>query len=264
MQIIVCVKQTPKSEEVRINPETGCLVRTGTAGELNPCDLHALEAAALLKEQTGARVCALTMGPLSAEEILRESIARGADEVFLLSDASFAGADTYATAYTLAKGIEKIAPADDALVICGLYSADGDTGSVGAQIAAWLGLPYACAVQKIVRGEDRSLTIQCATDGGSETVTLPRPCVISVLKEIAAPRVRSVQGRMRAKKASVTVWNAQDIGADNTKTGLAGSPTRVLKTFAPQTAAHADGIAGENAREKARNLIACLKEKNLI
>lgn len=265
MHIIVCVKQTPQAQSIQINPETGCLVRAGTAGELNPFDVHALEAAVVLKEQTGAQVSVLTMGPAQAEQVLRESIARGADAVFHLCDASFAGADTYATSYTLARAIEKIGaqtPAD--LIICGAQSTDGDTGHVGAQIAAWLNCPYAGDVKKIVRTGEQSIVVRRATEEGCQTAEVPFPCVISVLKEASCPRVAGVKGRILAKTAPVTVWNADDISADKTKTGLAGSPTRVVKTFAPEHTESGAVIDGENAREKARNLVARLKENNII
>ena len=265
MHIIACIKQTPKTESIQINPETGCLVRAGTAGELNPFDVHALEAAVLLKEQMDGRVSAVTMGPQSAQEVLREGIARGADAVFHLCDASFAGADTYATSYALARGIEKISaqtPVD--MIICGAQSTDGDTGNVGAQVAAWLGYPYAGSVKKITCVTEKYIEVQCKADGGKVNIRLPLPCVISVLKEIASPRVRSVKGRLLAKTAAVTTWTATDIQADPSKIGLGGSPTRVVKTFAPERSETAASIGGTDPCEKARSLVALLKENNLI
>jgi len=265
MHIIVCVKQTPKSENVQIDKATGCLIRTGTQSAMNPFDEYALEEAVLLKEQTGGHVCVITMGPPQAQDVLRDSIARGADEVFLLSGAEFAGADTLATGYALSKGIEKINSQHAAdLIICGKQSNDSDTGNVGAQVAAWLGYPYAGEVKKITCVTEKYIEVLCQADEADMHIRLPLPCVISVLKTIACPRVRSVKGRLRAQTAPITTWAGEDIHADKTKLGLAGSPTRVIKSFAPERSEKATFVDGTDACEKARALVARLKEHDLI
>ena len=265
MHIIVCVKQTPKSENVQIDKATGCLIRTGTQSAMNPFDEYALEEAVLLKEQTGGHVCVITMGPPQAQDVLRDSIARGADEVFQLGDRAFAGSDTWSTSYALSKGIEKInrlQPVD--LIICGKQTNDSDTGHIGPQISAWLKIPNAAFVKKVVRVNEKSIVVERLTEDGSEVVELQFPCVLSVVKEINKPRVRSVKGRMLAKRAPVTVWTADDVQADKTMLGMHNCPTRVVKSFVPKREVNATVIAGANGKEKAAKLVEMLKENNYI
>lgn len=265
MHLLVCVKQTPKTDTVKIDPATGCLLRAGAESVINPFDEYALEQAVVLKEQQGGSVSVITMGPPQAQSVLRDSIARGADEVFLLSGAEFAGSDTWSTSYALAKGVQKISqksPAD--LIICGLQSNDSDTGHVGAQLAAWLNYPYAGDVQKILKVTPQSVVVLSLADEGKNVLELPFPCVISVSKNTVTPRVRSVKDRLRAKTAPVTTWTADDIGADKNKLGLHNSPTRVVKSFAPKSVTTAQTIDGATPQEKAEKLAALLKENHYI
>lgn len=265
MHLLVCVKQTPKTDNIKIDPATGCLLRAGVESVMNSFDEYALEQAVVLKEQQGGNVSVITMGPPQAQDVLRDSVARGADEVFHLSGAEFAGSDTWSTSYALAKGVQKISeksPVD--LIICGLQSNDSDTGHVGAQLAAWLNYPYAGNVQKILKVTPNSVVVLSPADEGKNVLELPFPCVISVSKDIVAPRVRSVKGRLRAKTAPVTTWTADDIGADKNKLGAAHSPTRVVKSFAPERTAAALTIEGATPQEKAEKLAALLKENHYI
>jgi len=265
MHIVACVKQTPKSENVKIDPATGCLVRSGAASAMNPFDEYALEEAVLLKEQLGGTVSVLTMGPPQAEAVLRDSVARGADAVYQLGDMAFAGSDTWATSYALSKGIEKIAagqPVD--LIICGKQTNDSDTGHIGPQISAWLHYPNAAFVKKIIQANENSVTVERLTEDGSEVLTLPYPCVLSVVKDINKPRVSSVKGRLAAKRVTVTKWTADDIGADKQKLGMKNCPTRVVKSFVPKREVCATCVQGTNAKEKGKALVALLKENKLI
>ena len=257
MHLIVCIKQTPKTEQVKIDPATGCLIRTDE-GMMNPFDEHALEAAVTLKEQLGGRVSAVTMGPPQAEQVLRDAVARGADAVYHLCGAEFAGSDTWGTAYALSKAVEKISAGVPVLVLCGQQTTDSDTGHVGPQVAAWLNWPQAAFVKKIIRADEKTLSIERAAQGGSEIIKLPLPCVIAVGKEAAVPRVSSVKGRLAAKTAPVTRWTADDIGADKNNLGAANSPTRVLRSFTPQTQTAGAVLTG-NTQEKAARLAAVLK-----
>ncbi len=265
MHIVACVKQTPKSDNVKIDPATGCLIRSGAESAMNPFDEYALEEAVLLKEQLGGTVSVITMGPPQAEAVLRDSIARGADRVYQLGDRAFAGSDTWSTSYALSKGIEKInsiLPVD--LIICGKQTNDSDTGHIGPQISAWLGWPNAAFVKKVIAADDKTITVERLTEDGGEVLQLPYPCVLSVVKDINSPRVRSVKGRLAAKRAEITVWTADDVAADKEKLGITHCPTRVVKSFVPKREVTASVVAGANAKERGAKLVALLKENNYI
>ncbi len=260
MHILACVKQTPKSDNVKIDPVTGCLVRSGTESAMNPYDEYALETAVTLKEQLGGTVSVITMGPPAAEKVLRDSIAQGADTVYQLGDIAFAGSDTWSTSYALATGAQKINSLQKIdLIICGKQTNDSDTGHIGPQISAWLGWPNAAFVRKIVNVNEQSITVERLTENGTDVLELPYPCVISVVKEISNPRVASVKGRLAAKKAVVVKWTADDIGADKNKLGVKNCPTRVVKSFSPQRDHQAVVVEGNTHAEKAAHLIALLK-----
>ncbi len=265
MHILACVKQTPKSDNVKIDPATGCLIRSGAESAMNPFDEYALEEAVCLKEQLGGTVSVITMGPPAAENVLRDSIARGADKVYQLGDMAFAGSDTWATSYALSKGAEKINALEKIdIILCGKQTNDSDTGHIGPQISAWLQWPNAAFVRRVVQADEKGITVERLTEDGTEELYLPYPCVISVVKEISDPRVRSVKGRLAAKRAEVVKWTADDIGADKTKLGLKNCPTRVVKSFAPQRDSSAVVIEGANGKEKAAKLVDLLKENKYI
>ncbi len=146
MKIIVCVKQVPDAKDVRLDPKTNTLAREGVESIMNPYDRHALEEAVAIKEKLGGTVMVITMGPPQAEAVLREAIACGADDGVLISDRAFAGADTWATSYTLAKAVEMLGSFD--LVLCGKQAIDGDTAQVGPGLACRLRVPFATCIQK--------------------------------------------------------------------------------------------------------------------
>lgn len=265
MHILACVKQTPKSDNVKIDPATGCLIRSGAESAMNPFDEYALEEAVCLKEQLGGTVSVITMGPPAAENVLRDSIARGADKVYQLGDMAFAGSDTWATSYALSKGAEKINALEKIdIILCGKQTNDSDTGHIGPQISAWLQWPNAAFVRRVVQADEKGITVERLTEDGTDELYLPYPCVISVVKEISDPRVRSVKGRLAAKRAEVVKWTADDIGADKIKLGLKNCPTRVVKSFAPQRDSSAVVIEGANGKEKAAKLVDLLKENKYI
>lgn len=265
MHIVACVKQTPKSDNVKIDPQTGCLIRSGAASDINPFDEYALEEAVTLKEQLGGTVSVITMGPPQAEAVLKDSIARGADKAYQLGDMAFAGSDTWSTSYALSKGIEKIAaqqPVD--LVICGKQTNDSDTGHIGPQISAWLGWPNAAFVKRVVKAREKSVVVERLTESGTDVLELPYPCVLSVVKEINKPRVKSPKGRILAKRAQVTKWTADDVAADKTKLGIKNCPTNVVKSFVPKREVCAVTVEGANGKEKAAKLVELLKENKYI
>jgi electron transfer flavoprotein beta subunit len=232
MNIIVCIKQVPDAKDVRLDPKTNTLAREGVESIMNPFDRHALEEGVRLKEQHGGKVTVVSMGPPQAEAILREAVACGADEAVLVSDRAFAGADTWATTYTLGKAVEKNGPFD--LIICGKQAIDGDTAQVGPGLGKRLNIPYVSYVKKITGFEIGVLSLHRLMDDGYDEVEMPLPGLLTVVKEINQPRVPSLKGKMRAKSLSIKTMNAEGIGADPESIGLPGSTTQVVKVFSPE------------------------------
>jgi len=231
VNIIVCIKQVPDTAEVKINPETNTLVREGVPSIINPYDLHALEAALQIREQTGGKVSVITMGPPQAENVLREAVSMGADEVRLISDRAFAGSDTWATSYTLYKAIKKI---NYDIILCGKQAIDGDTAQVGPEVAEFLNIPHIAYVRKIDELASGTIRVQRLMDDGYDVVESSLPVLLTVVKEINTPRFPSLKGKMAAKKAVITKMDMRAIGAEEENVGLKGSPTQVRNIFAPQ------------------------------
>jgi electron transfer flavoprotein beta subunit len=247
MNIVVCVKQVPGTMDVKINKETNTIIREGIESVLNPYDAYAVEEGVRIKESKGGKVTVLSMGIPAAAEMLKETIALGVDDAVLLSDRTFAGADTLATSYALSMGIKRIGGID--LVICGKQAADGDTAQVGPSLAEKLGFSHTTYVRKIEETGNGYIRCQRMTEDGYEVIELPLPAVITVVKEINEPRLPSLKGMMKAKKAAVTVWTAEDIGADAEKCGLKGSPTQVVKTFIPTHNVNSEIIEGSSEQQ---------------
>ncbi len=260
MNIVVCIKQVPGTTDVKINPQTNTLIRQGIKNIINPFDTYALEEGVRIKERYGGTVKVLSMGPPQAEEMLREAISLGADESILLSDAAFAGADTWATAFTLAMAIRKMGQYD--LVICGRQTLDGDTGQVGPELAEMLGIPFVAYVCQIEEVSEKQARVKRMTDDGYEVIETPLPAVITVTKEINVPRLPSLRGIARSKKAVIPVWNARELGVDPGGVGLAGSSTRVVKIFFPQRTARAEVFQG-GLESQVDSLLAKLKYAGL-
>lgn len=231
MNIVVCIKQVPDTTDVKINPETNTLIRDGVASIINPFDVYAIEEAVRIKEKYGGSVTVISMGPPQVEASLRDAIAVGVDEAVLLTDRAFAGADTLATAYTLAAGIRKLGQTD--MVILGRQAIDGDTGQVGPELAENLGLPHLTDIRKIEQIEDGSIILQRMLEEGYVRIKANLPIVITVVKEINEPRLPSLRGKMNAKKKEIVRWSAPDVEADPKRLGLTGSPTQVVKIFSP-------------------------------
>lgn len=231
MRIIVCIKQVPDTAEVRINPETNTLIRDGVPSIINPYDMHAIEAGLQVREKTGGTVTVVTMGPPQAETALREAISMGADEAVLLTDRAFAGSDTWATAYALAKAIEHIG-AD--VIICGKQAIDGDTAQVGPEIAEFLDIPHVAYIRKIDEVGDSRIVVQRLMDDGYDVIESSLPVLLTVVREVNVPRLPSLKGKMAAKKAVIKKLSAADIRAEEESLGLKGSPTQVRNIFAPE------------------------------
>ncbi len=261
MNIVVCLKQVPGTTKVEIDPQTNTLIRQGIKNIVNPFDTYALEEGVRLKERYGGRVIAISMGPPQAEEVLREAISTGADEAILLSDSVFAGSDTLATSYTLARAVEKIQEYD--LVICGRQTTDGDTGQVGPELAEMLGIPFVAYVSKVEEIDNGHMRVQRMVEEGHEVIEMPLPGVITVVKEINTPRLPSLRGLAKAKSVVIPVWTAQELGVDMDRVGLSGSATQVIKIFFPQRVPRGEMLQG-NLESQVESLIDKLRECKIV
>jgi len=245
MHFVVCIKQVPDTAEVKIDPETNTLVRAGVESIANPYDVVALEEAVRLKEKYGGKVTVISMGPPQADSSLRQALSLGADDAVLLSDRAFAGADTLATAYALSKMIEKIGGVD--LVICGKQAIDGDTAQVGPGIATRLGIPQLTYVSKVreIDPNKKKIVVERMLENGREVVEASLPVLITVVKDINEPRLPSLLGIKKAAKAQIPTVTATDLGVDENKVGLKGSPTWVSKIFTPEARGGGEVLKGE-------------------
>jgi electron transfer flavoprotein beta subunit len=210
---------------------------------MNPFDRYAVEEALRLKEKHEGKVTVVTMGPPQAETILREAISMGADEGVLLSDRAFAGSDTWATSYTLANGIKALGKFD--LIICGKQAADGDTAQVGPGISVHLNIPQLTYVKKVEKSESNTITVERLIEEGYEVIEAKLPCLMTVVKEINEPRIPSLKGMMKSKKAEIKVLSAADLDVKAEYLGLDGSPTQVVKIFSPPERQKGEMLQGD-------------------
>jgi len=261
MNIVVCLKQVPGTTKVKIDPQTNTLIREGIENIVNPFDTYALEEGGRIKERCGGKVTAVSMGPPQAEEMLREAISTGADEAILLSDSTFAGSDTWATAYTLAKAIDKLEQYD--LIICGRQTIDGDTGQVGPELAEILGLPFVAYVSKVEEIGNEYIRVRRMIEEGYEVIETSLPAVITVVKEINVPRLPSLRGLARAKSVTIPVWTAEELGVNKSMVGLSGSATRVVKIFFPQRVCRSEILQGD-LESQVDTLVDKLREVKII
>ncbi len=262
MKIIVCIKQVPDTTDVKIDPKTGTLIREGVPSIINPDDKHAIEEALRLKAKFGGTVTVISMGPPQAKTALREAYAMGVDDTILLSDRAFAGADTWATAYTLAAGVKKIGEFD--LILCGLQAIDGDTAQIGPQLADSLDIPQITYVQELEL-EGETIRLHRALEDGYMVLETKLPVLVTAIKDLNEPRYPTVAGIVKAhREHKITVWNAQDIGADEEKIGLPGSPTQVKRSFAPQSKRAGELLAGDSVSEKVKKLVDRLEDRNVL
>ena len=262
MQVVVCVKQVPDTTNVRINPETNTLMREGVESIVNPFDEYALEQGLLLKDRLGARLTVISMGPPQATAVLKEALARGADDAFLVSSRAFGGADTLATSYTLAQAIRKACGGVPDLVLFGKQAIDGDTAQVGPGVSEFLNVPLVTYVKRLSVKEG-TFSVECVMDDGVVTVEGNLPAVMTVLKEADAPRFAPLSGAIRAAKSTITVLNEKDVEADPAKIGLKGSPTTVVTIFPPPVKGGGEKVVASGT-EAAKAIIDFMERKGLV
>lgn len=262
MKIIVCAKQVPDTNEVKLDPVKNTLIRDGVPSIINPEDKHAIEAALELKEQFGGTVTVISMGPPQAEDALREALAMGVDEAILVSDRAFAGADTLATSFTLSEAIRKVGKFD--LIICGRQAIDGDTAQVGSQIAEHLNIPQITYVTDI-KIEGEKVIAHRALEDGYEVIETKLPVVLTAIKELNSVRYPSIGGIFSAyREKEVQLWTADSIGITaRERLGLDGSPTKVRRVFTPEAKGQGEMLQGSPA-ELVQELLARLSAKKIV
>lgn len=262
MRIIVCIKQVPDTTEIRIDPVKGTLMRDGVPSILNPDDLNAMEAALSIKDQwPDITVSVMTMGPPQASYALRECLAMGADEAYLLSSRAFGGADTCATSTTIAAGIRHLG--DYMLIFAGRQAIDGDTAQVGPQIAQRLGLPIATYVQYVREVHHDRVVVERQLEDGYEILVVRRPCVLTAVKELNKPRYMTLKGIEDAYKKPITVWDENDIGLSPEQCGSAASPTKVMRSFTPPPKGKGVMLEG-TVGDMSHTLVEELRKKHII
>lgn len=257
MRIIVCIKQVPSTNEVRLHPVHNTIMRDGRQSVINPFDTYAIEEALQIKEQHEGEVIAVSMGIPATERLLRDAESRGVDRAVLLSDRSFAGADTLATAYTLSLGIKEIDNFD--LILCGKMAVDGDTAQIGPELAENLGIPHVTDVCELIKVSKSQIVCKKITDYGHQILKVKLPALITVVKDINMPRLPSIQGVIFGLTAPFEIKDAAALKADENRIGLKGSPTQVVKTYIPKRQNEAIELKGD-AETQAELIKDLLKE----
>jgi electron transfer flavoprotein alpha/beta subunit len=260
MKFIVCVKQVPDTTQVKIDPETNTLIREGVLSILNPFDQFALEEAIKIKQEND-EIIVISMGPPQAKKALLKCLALGADKAILLSDKVFAGADTFATSYTLAQAIKKLGKFD--IIFCGLQAIDGDTAQVGPEIAGLLNIPQITYLESIEDVNGKKMQAKVQTDDGYKIVESRLPalitCITSSSFEPTNPPMMSI---MKANKKPFFTWDANELGGDKDKYGLNGSLTQVIKIYSPPT--KEKGVIINDQPEAAVNKLMDLLSKDKV
>ncbi len=258
MKLLVCMKQVPDTQKVRIDPERGTLIRKGVPSITNPFDESALELALEIREAAGGSVTVLTMGIPDSESILHDALTLGADSAYLLTHRYFAGSDTLATSYILSRAIRRIGAFD--LILFGKQAIDGDTAQVGPEVAGKLELPVVTFVEDVVKVDGVSVVVERMMDSGREVVEVQLPAVLTVVKAKRRLRMPTLKGVLRSFELGVCRLGFSDIDAEHSLCGLEGSPTRVRKVFSPRRHAKVRFLAG-GAEETAKQLLEILRRK---
>ena len=261
MKIIVCIKQIPEPTSIRLDPETGSIIRKDVSSIINPNDKNAIEAALTIREKHGGTVIALSMGPDQAEEALREALGMGVDAAVLLTDQQFAGADTWATSHTLGLAIRKMAPYD--LIVCGIEALDGMTAQVGPQLAEFLDIPQLTYAINITL-ENNKVKIRQKLGDMDRMLEASLPALVTVARKINEPRIPPIDAILGAYEKDIPVWRANDFPGEENNFGLKASPTRLGKMFTLPTSRAQVEILEGNPTEAAGKLLEILKEKGVV
>lgn len=264
MKIAVMVKQVPDTDEVKMDPETGTMVRDGVDGIINPLDLNALQAALDIKnshETEDVSVTVFSMGPPQAEEALREAVSLGCDEAYLLSDRGFAGSDTWSTARVLSTFLKLKGGYD--IILAGEKATDGETGQVGPEVASMLGIPFSTYVSYVERSED-SVIVERTVEAGFQRQKLPFPCLLTVLRDLNDPVMPTLSGKKRGRRINIECLDLKDLEMKDEDTGLKGSPTRVVRIERPKVSRDTRFFSGSSIDEGIEEILNLLKQKALI
>ena len=263
MKIVVCIKQVPDTVEVKIDPKTGTLIRDGVPSIINHDDKTGIEAALQLKEQLGGTVTVVSMGPPQADVALREALAMGCDEAYLVSAREFGGSDTYATSGIIAAALKKIGYD---LIITGRQAIGGDTAQVGPQIAEKLPLPQVSYVEEVVEAAADHVVVKRQFEDGYHIIKIKTPCLLTAIAELATPRYMSVRGIVEAYEKEIKVMGFEDLkdGLELDMIGLKGSPTNVYQSFTKEVKGAGTILEGLSADEAVKAIMDKLEAKFII
>ena len=265
MNIIIPIKQVPETSDVKMDEKTGTMLREATVSIINPLDLYSIENGIQLKEKYGGRITVISMGPLSAKRSLMEAIAMGCDDGVLISGPELAGSDTWATSYVLSEAIKCIGSYD--LILTGERATDGETGQVGPGIASFLDLPLSTYTSRILEKKPSYIVVERLLEDGYEILRLTLPALLTVVKEISYPRLPTLRGKQKAKKAQIPVWSAGSMGLEESRLGLKGSPTRVEKIYTPRVTREGTILYANDDKsmnEAVEQMLKFIKGKSLI
>lgn len=267
MNICVCMKQVPDTNEIKIDPETHTLIRKGVPSIVNPFDTYAQEAGVRLKEKLGGKLIVISMGPEQAKEAVKSCLSVGADGGYLISSRKFGGSDTLATSYILSEAIKAVEEKEGFkfdLILCGKQATDGDTAQVGPEIAEHLGLPQITYALDLI-DKDGEIQVKREHDAGYDMISAKLPAVVTVVKLPYEPRYPTIKSKMAAKKKEIPVLTEEDIPAiELAMCGLSGSPTRVKKTFTPVREKNGVKLTGMEAEDAAKEVVKLLEEAKLL
>lgn len=265
MNILVCVKQVPDTTEIKIDPVTNTLIRKGVPSIVNTFDAYALELAVQLKEKEGGNVTVISMGPEQAKIALKECLAVGADDAYLISDRVFGGSDTLATSYILSTYVRFLEQEKGTfdLIFCGMQAIDGDTGQVGPEIAEHLGLPQVTYATDIKQECDQTL-IKRDNDQGYDWIEVQTPALITVSKTEYEPRYATIKSKMAANRAEIPVLTSKNVSINLENCGLKGSPTKVKKTYTPVRSKNGVIIQEETVENSIKTLMSLLVDSKVL
>jgi len=256
LNIVVLAKQVPDTDKVKIDPESGTMVREGFEAVMNTFDLHALELALQMKEMVGGSVLVISMGPPNTEDILREALALGADRATLVSDRIFAGSDTLVTSLVLKRVIERH---EFDLILAGEKATDGETGQVGPEVGAMMNLPVITYVSKLLGIKKDSLIVERSVEDGLEEWEVHLPALLTVSRSVSEPRFPTLSGKKKAMKMEVEVLRFSDLELKTDQVGIRGSPTKVVKVFNVSVTRKADMYEGKRISEGIDRVVEILR-----